>query len=76
MKKAGHVFRYIFWVFITSFNFKELSDEEKEFKELARKFTEDEIMPVAAHHDKTGEVCCEVHDYQSVNQLWFVFDSR
>ena len=38
-------------IFIT-----ELSEEESEFKELARKFTEDEIIPVAAHYDKTGEV--------------------
>ena len=34
----------------------ELSEEQKEFQELARKFTEDEIIPVAAEHDKTGEV--------------------
>ena len=33
-----------------------LSDEQKEFQELARKFTREEIIPKAAHHDKTGEV--------------------
>lgn len=33
----------------------ELTDEQKEFQQLARKFTAEEIIPVAAHHDKTGE---------------------
>jgi len=36
------------------FNF-ELNDEQKEYKALARKFAAEEIIPVAAHHDKTGE---------------------
>jgi acyl-CoA dehydrogenase len=34
----------------------EYSNEQKEFQELARKFTQEEIIPKAAHHDKTGEV--------------------
>lgn len=33
----------------------ELSPEQSEFQQLARKFAREEIMPVAAHHDKTGE---------------------
>jgi len=36
------------------FNF-EFTSEQKEFQELARKFTREEIIPKAAHHDKTGE---------------------
>jgi acyl-CoA dehydrogenase len=32
-----------------------LSDEQKEIQALAKKFTKEEIIPVAAHHDKTGE---------------------
>lgn len=31
-----------------------LSDEQKEIQELARKFTREEIIPVAAQYDKTG----------------------
>ncbi|KAI0231235.1 Medium-chain specific acyl-CoA dehydrogenase, mitochondrial [Lamellibrachia satsuma] len=33
----------------------ELSDEQKEMQLLARKFAREEIIPVAAHHDHTGE---------------------
>jgi len=33
----------------------ELSPEQFEFQQLARKFAREEIIPVAAHHDKTGE---------------------
>jgi hypothetical protein len=36
--------------------FKELTPEQKEFQLLARKFAQEEILPKAAHHDKTGEV--------------------
>jgi acyl-CoA dehydrogenase len=36
------------------FNF-ELTDEQKEFRDLAKKFAQEEIIPNAAHHDKTGE---------------------
>lgn len=32
-----------------------LSEEQKSIQELARKFTRDEIIPVAAKHDITGE---------------------
>jgi len=34
----------------------ELTPEQREFQQVARKFTEDEIIPKAAHHDETGEV--------------------
>ncbi|XP_059062303.1 medium-chain specific acyl-CoA dehydrogenase, mitochondrial isoform X3 [Achroia grisella] len=33
----------------------ELNDEQKALQELARKFTREEIIPVAAQYDKTGE---------------------
>lgn len=33
----------------------DLSPEQREFQELARKFAREEIAPVAAHHDRTGE---------------------
>ena len=33
-----------------------LTEEQTEYQELARKFTAEEIIPVAAHHDETGEV--------------------
>jgi acyl-CoA dehydrogenase len=33
-----------------------LSAEQKEMQQLARKFTKEEIIPNAAHYDKTGEV--------------------
>ena len=32
-----------------------LSDEQREVQATARKFAREEIAPVAAHHDKTGE---------------------
>ncbi|XP_078326031.1 medium-chain specific acyl-CoA dehydrogenase, mitochondrial-like [Crassostrea virginica] len=33
----------------------ELSDEQKEYKDLARKFCREEIVPKAPHYDQTGE---------------------
>lgn len=39
---------------ITGFNL-ELSDTQKEIQELARKFTREEIIPVAADFDKSGK---------------------
>lgn len=33
----------------------ELNDEQKEYQQLARKFAQEEIIPKAAYHDKTGE---------------------
>ena len=34
----------------------ELSEELQQLRDMARKFCYEEIIPVAAHHDKTGEV--------------------
>ena len=34
----------------------ELTNEQREIQEVARKFTRDEIIPKATHHDQTGEV--------------------
>lgn len=44
--------------FVTFFFFFiiELTDEQKEFQATARKFALEEIIPVAAQYDKTGEV--------------------
>jgi len=36
--------------------YAELTDEQKEYQQLARKFAREVIVPVAAEHDKTGEV--------------------
>uniref|UniRef100_U5EWS3 Medium-chain specific acyl-CoA dehydrogenase, mitochondrial n=1 Tax=Corethrella appendiculata TaxID=1370023 RepID=U5EWS3_9DIPT len=36
------------------------SDEQREFQDLAKKFTREEIIPVAAQHDKTGEYPWEI----------------
>ena len=33
-----------------------LSEEQRGYQELAKKFAKEEIMPVAAEHDRTGEV--------------------
>lgn len=33
----------------------ELSDTQSEIQELARKFTREEILPVAAEYDKSGK---------------------
>jgi len=38
----------------------ELSPEQVEFQQLARKFAREEIIPVAPHHDKTGEYPLEL----------------
>ncbi|KAG0045527.1 hypothetical protein BGZ83_009258 [Gryganskiella cystojenkinii] len=37
-----------------------LNEEQLAIQELARKFTEDEIIPIAAHHDRTGEYPTEL----------------
>lgn len=33
----------------------DLTDEQREFQDLARKFAKEEIIPKAAHYDKVGE---------------------
>ncbi|XP_075230410.1 medium-chain acyl-CoA dehydrogenase [Lycorma delicatula] len=38
----------------------ELNETQAEFQELARKFTAEEIIPVAAEHDRTGEFPWEI----------------
>ncbi|XP_049602747.1 medium-chain specific acyl-CoA dehydrogenase, mitochondrial [Syngnathus scovelli] len=38
----------------TGFSF-EFTDQQREFQQLARKFAREEIVPHAAHYDKTGE---------------------
>ena len=37
-----------------------LSDDQKQLQDTARKFAKDEIIPKAAHHDKTGEYPHEI----------------
>ena len=37
-----------------------LSDEQAQLQELARKFTKEEIIPKAAHHDKSGDYPREI----------------
>ncbi|KAJ3157726.1 hypothetical protein HDU89_000103 [Geranomyces variabilis] len=44
-----------------------LNAEQKDLQELARKFTLNEIIPKAAHHDKTGEYPTEI-----LKKLWEV----
>ena len=39
----------------TIFIILELNAEQKEYQQLAKKFSQEEIIPKAAHHDKTGE---------------------
>uniref|UniRef100_A0A915A6W9 Medium-chain specific acyl-CoA dehydrogenase, mitochondrial n=1 Tax=Parascaris univalens TaxID=6257 RepID=A0A915A6W9_PARUN len=38
----------------TGLNFR-FTDEQRELQQTLRKFTKDEVIPVAAHHDETGE---------------------
>lgn len=42
-----------------------LSDEQREMQSMARKFAREEIAPVAAHHDKTGE-----YPWELVKRAW------
>lgn len=44
----------------TSFYHKIIFTEQREIQELTRKFTKDEIIPQAAHFDKTGEYPYEI----------------
>ncbi|EPY74226.1 medium-chain specific acyl-CoA dehydrogenase, mitochondrial isoform b precursor [Camelus ferus] len=37
---------------------RELTEQQKEFQATARKFAREEILPVAAEYDKTGEAYC------------------
>ncbi len=51
-EKKKYLFQYLSYNFLI----EELSAEQKEMQQLARKFTREEIIPNAAHYDKTGEV--------------------
>lgn len=42
-----------------------LTEDQKQMQELARKFTREEIIPVAAKHDKTGE-----YPWDIVKKAW------
>jgi len=51
---------------LTGLNFcTDLSEEQLQFQESARKFAREEILPVAAHHDRTGE-----YPHQIVKKAW------
>ncbi len=39
-----------------------LSDEQKALQELARDFARNEIEPVSAHHDRTGEFATDIYE--------------
>jgi preprotein translocase subunit YajC len=51
-KRDSIILLFLFFFIII----KELSAEQKEMQQLSRKFTKEEIIPTAAHYDKTGEV--------------------
>lgn len=38
----------------------QLSEEQREFQDVAKKFTREEIIPRAAEHDRTGEYPWEI----------------
>lgn len=38
----------------------ELTDQQKEFQQLARKFAREEIVPLAAAYDRSGEVSSSI----------------
>ncbi|XP_055844332.1 medium-chain specific acyl-CoA dehydrogenase, mitochondrial [Episyrphus balteatus] len=44
-----------------------LNDDQKQMQDIARKFAREEIIPVAAHHDKTGE-----YPWDIVKKAWAV----
>ncbi|CAD7080767.1 unnamed protein product [Hermetia illucens] len=44
-----------------------LSDEQREMQDVARKFAREEILPRAAHHDKTGE-----YPWEIIKKAWEV----
>lgn len=44
-----------------------LNDEQLEFQSVAKKFTKEEIIPVAAKHDKTGE-----YPWEIIKKAWAV----
>lgn len=52
--------------------FVELSPEQKEMQLLARKFAKEEIIPNAAHYDKTGEVLIFVKSSLSLSLSYYL----
>lgn len=44
-----------------------LNDTQREFQELARKFAREEIIPVAAEHDRTGK-----YPWDVIKKAWSV----
>jgi len=42
----------------------ELTEQQKEFQELARRFAREEIVPVASAYDKSGEVSLIISFYK------------
>jgi acyl-CoA dehydrogenase len=48
----------------TGLNF-ELTDEQKAIQQMARKFTQEEVIPKAVHHDRTGE-----HPHEILKKAW------
>lgn len=42
-----------------------LSDDQKQLQDLARKFAKEEVIPKAAHHDKTGE-----YPHEIIKKAW------
>ena len=44
---------------------QELNDSQREIKELAEKFAREEIIPVAAEHDRTGK-----YPWDLVKKAW------
>ncbi|XP_076286325.1 medium-chain acyl-CoA dehydrogenase [Lasioglossum baleicum] len=50
----------------TGYNF-EVTDTQREMQELARKFTKEEIIPVAAEHDRTGK-----YPWEIIKKAWSV----
>lgn len=49
----------------SDYTISELSDEQKEIQDLARKFTKDEIIPKAAEYDRTME-----YPWDIVKKAW------
>jgi len=52
----GRVILISFVVWLVFFWLSDLTEEQKGYQELARKFAAEEIIPKAAYHDQTGEV--------------------
>lgn len=58
-KRAISVARWNSTAPVGGFNFN-ITEEQRQMQELARKFTREEITPKAAEHDKMGEFPCDI----------------